>query len=470
MIHTLEATIDRPVSNGRAAVIDVNQALRHITINRFETDSQELFETLARHDSNAARVTELKKVVDIGAFVKNRVQSAMDTDFVNRRVGEMTAEFNRGLDAIKCNLLDTIASRFDPHQSDSYTHQVQQFFEKKKAEFAGEMQQSLAKLTTQQQAITGKIDESFNPELKSSHLSKLMTFVAEFQDTLRRDFDLNQVGSITNQLKALIYETLSEDGRLVKSLDRRFSFDNPNSPLSVLQNNLLKKLEDIKAELAATKSAAEAEKAALAKSTQKGVAFEDELQQLFEGFAQQRGDLVEHVANSSGDSGRSKKGDLLYRVMSLNKTIAIEAKNRQNSSTPDKLLKDLEEIKTNRQADYVIFVAFDEGQLHRQIGTFQEYPPDKIITHLGLWEIALKIAISRLTLEHAAIEGIDQAAVETEIKSIQSSLKSFRSLKTSANNIVREAEKIHEQAEKIKDEITQAASNLSDLLLQQKSE
>jgi hypothetical protein len=133
--------------------------------------------------------------------------------------------------------------------------------------------------------------------------------------------------------------------------------------------------------------------------------------------------------------------------------------------TPARLLAEMDETHVNRRADGVIYIHADESQLHRQVGAFQEYPTNKIVTHFGLWEIALKIAISRLTLDNATIEGIDRAAVEKEIEAIKNSLQNFRTIKTAAKNILNESNKIAGQAEQIQAEISASLENLSDLLL-----
>jgi len=251
---------------------------------------------------------------------------------------------------------------------------------------------------------------------------------------------------------------------VVKSIDKRLSFDNPESTIAVLQSSILHKLEEIKLELAAGKAAAETERAAISKSPQKGFDFEDFLYDNLQEFAQQRGDMVENVSKSTGEAGRSMKGDFIYFARSLNKKIAIEAKNRQRPETPMVMLQALDQTKINRNADMAIFIAASEEQLHKQIGMFQEYPPDKIITHLGLWEVALKIALTRLTLEKTDIQGVDRQAVEAEINSIKSALNAFKSLKTSANNIIKEAEKIVQSSDSIKKDIAASVEKLGELI------
>lgn len=206
------------------------------------------------------------------------------------------------------------------------------------------------------------------------------------------------------------------------------------------------------------------EQAILAKSTQKGFSFEDALQEELENFAKQRGDLVERLSHQAGEVTKSKKGDFIYRISNLNKAITIEAKDTK-MNTPAKVLELMEKTKTNRNADYVLYISAKENQLYNQIGSFQEYPDGKIITHMGLLDVALKVAISRLMIENKEIEGIDRASVEKEIENIQNEIKSFRAVKTSASNIINEAQKIQDKADDIKVKIKTSVNSLTDLIL-----
>ncbi len=453
--------------DGRALIdssVTLDNILRKIEINHLVVESPELFELLRKCESEFEQISETRKVIDIGAFVKSKVQMAVDTDYFDRRVSEMTGEFETGLEEVKADLLKTIEQKFDPASANSYTDRIQKFFEEKKTQFEKYIQNSLLELANSKKAIAEKIDQSFNPELRNSHIGRLMDFVDRFRNEIRKDFNIEQEGSVAHQMKQLIKQTLGENGELAQSMDRRLSFDNPNSTIAILQNNLVKKLDEIKMEITASKSAAETAQAALERSAQKGFDFEDMLHACLEDFARQRGDMVEDVSKCQGELTRSKKGDFIYTVTAMNKKIAIEAKNRK-MQTPARLLAEMDETHVNRRADGVIYIHADESQLHRQVGAFQEYPTNKIVTHFGLWEIALKIAISRLTIDNAAIEGIDRAAVEKEIDAIKNSLQNFRTIKTAAKNILNESNKISSQAEQIQAEISASLENLADLLL-----
>lgn len=445
--------------------IDLEELSKKVIINYFTIENKNLFDLLRQHEQEVQKRVELKNVLELGAFVKTKVQMVMDTDYINLRVKEMTDEFDNGMSLVKQELLSTIENKFDPAKTDSYTERINTFFSTKKEELQSELKASLQNISDSEKALSSRIDQSFDPSLKTSYLSQLLEHIENFGNDIKKRFDISQDGSITYQMKELIQSTLGQDGALLKSLDKRFSFDNPESTIVVLQSNLINKLNEIKQELVASKSAAEAEKAVLDKSVQKGFDFEEILYDNLQEFAQLRGDIVGDVSKATGDAGRSRKGDFVYSVTSLNKKIVIEAKNRARAETPNKILEAMDQSKTNRNADFVIYVAASEDQLHKQVGVFQEYLPDKIVTHFCLWEVALKIAISRLTLNNSELQGFDRHSVENEINTIKSSLTSFRSLKTSANSIIKEAEKIAKQSEHLKKDISNSVDKLNDLIV-----
>ena len=443
--------------------IELDKKLSKIIINNLDLNNKDLFNLLDEKPNDETRVSELKDIVDIGTFVKNKVQMVQETDYFDRRISEMVHDFSLGIDNVKGEMLKVVNEKFDPNTANSYTDQINQFFEKKKNEFLREAKDSIKELDNNRVEISKNIDDSFNPEKRTSHISKLMEFINEFNINLSNEFDLNREGSISHDLKKLITQTLSKDGELVKSINKKFSFDNPESTITVLQNNLIQKMDEIMNELVAGRRAIETEEEMAEKSPQKGFDFEDMLFEKLEEFACRNGDIVEDTSNAIGEVTRSKKGDFLYHINKLNKKIAIEAKNKEMGS-PKKLLETLDKTKINRNADYVIYISALENQLHNQVGLFQEYLPDKIVTHFGLWEIALKIAISRIMIESSEVEGVDRNAIEKEIINIQQSIKTVSNIKTAATNIESQSQKIKNQIDQIKVEILDAAGNISELI------
>ena len=453
--------------DGRAIVdsaIEIDHELRQIIITKLPCASQDFFEIMTNCKSDFDRINKARTVVDLGAFVHNKVERAMDTGYFDKEIVKMTSGFQEGLRQVKTELLELVESKFDPDKQNSYTDKFNKIFGHALEEFEKSREASIRELKNGKQLIADKIDESFNPELRTSHLGKLLDFVEKFREKINRDFDQEIDGSILNQMKQMIQKKLGDNGELVKLIDSRLSLNNPNSAIKTLYDDFMKKLEEIKVELAATKSASEAEQAVLEKSPQKGFQFQDIVLEKLEQVAKQNGDFVEDLSNQAGDVAHAKTGDFVYTVTALKKRIAIEAKNTKMKSLKQ-TIEMLEKTRENRNADFVILLHAEEDQLHNQVGTFQEYDFDKVITHFTFFEVALKIAISRLMLDNNMLDGIDRNTVEKELESINNSLKSMRTMKTAANTILREAQKIANKSDEIKTEIANSIANLSDLLL-----
>lgn len=457
----------KKITNHDQEFISLDEFAQTIFVANLELNNPELFAELQKLDSDYKRINELKKVIDLGTFVKSKVQMMMDTDYVNLQVKNMMDHFNNGLESTQNEILTLVQNNFDPSKANSYTNQVNDFFNRFKSELNNTIQNTTKELNESKDSIKKNIDESFNPDLSTSYLAKVSQIINDFQSKLDKSFDFSQEGSISNQLKQLLDENFGDNGKVIKAVERKLSFDNPESTIKVLQDNLTSQLDGIKKEIELIKNADELQKEANKKSVQKGYDFEDQLLKYLDDYAAKLGDVVEDLTKVPGATTSSKKGDFNYQVKSLNKTIAIEARNRSTVSTPATLIKDLDKTKTNRNADYTIYIVADEEQLHTQVGIFQEYDGDKIVTHFGLWQVALKVAISRLMLENSSLGEIDKASVEKEISNIEATLKKFTALKTSATNVKNEAEKINSKADEIKNGINNSLLNLNELLFSQ---
>jgi hypothetical protein len=453
-------TAKQNILNIDEATLKMDEALRRVTLNKLNIDTPEFFHLIKKQESPAEQIQEARKVIEIGSFVKSKVEMVMDTDFIESRVKDMTHGFNTQMQFIQKEMIQEVDKNFDPAQAESYTARMNRFFQEKSKEFQETAEKAVGELINQNKKVSEKIDGSFDPDSKSSYMGQLITFVDDFKKGIEKRFDVKQAGSLTHDLKQMLIEQFGEDGKLLQSVEKRFSLDSSDS----FASQVFKKLEEIKQEVKATKSAAEAEEVIIQSTPKKGFVFEDILENALESIAASRGDIVENLSTTSGEVTRSKKGDFNYTLKSINKKIAIEAKSTP-MKTPKSVLEHIKITKENRSADYVIYLTEHEEQLHKQVGLFQEYEDDKLVTHFGLLEVALKVAVSRLMLENSEIEGIDRGEVESEITAITNSIKNFRGITVAANNIRKEADKILLQSSSINDEITTAVGNLNTIIL-----
>lgn len=444
--------------------ITIDEVSNLIHLNNIEVHNPELFKDLHKLDSNSKRIIEVKKVIDLGTFVKSKVQMMMDTDFVNLRVKNMMDEFNTSMDFTKSEILTLVQQNFDPSKSDSYSDKLNQFFSKIKQELSENIQSATKELNQSKDLIKKSIDDSLNPDLSTSYLSKVSQTIGNFKSELDKSFDFGVEGSIANQLKSMLDINFGDDGKIIKAVEKKLSFDNPESTFNVLQSNITRQLNEIKQEIELIKNADQLQKEANKKSTQKGYEFESKVLDYLENYAAENGDIVVDLTTKAGTTISSKKGDFNYIVRSINKIISIEARDRETISTPAALIKELDQTKENRDADFTIYLVANEDQLHKQVGIYQEYDGDKIVTHFGLLRIALKVAISKMLITRESINEIDKASVEKEISKIETTLKKFSGLKSAATNIRNEADKITTKAEEIKLDVVSSLENLNHLL------
>ncbi|KAA3613607.1 MAG: hypothetical protein D8M58_17145 [Calditrichaeota bacterium] len=453
-------TAKQNILNINDATLSIDESLRQVTLNKLNVNTPEFFHLINKQETPAEQIQEARKVIAIGSFVKSKVEMVMDTDFIESRVKDMTHGFQSQMQLIQKEMIQEVDKNFDPAQKESYTARMNRFFQEKSREFNEAAEKAIGELINQNKLVKEKIQGSLDPDIKSSYLGQLIDFVDTFKGDIEKRFDVKQAGSLTHDLKKMLVDQFGKDGELLQSVEKRFSLDSSDS----FASQVFKKLEDIKQEVKATKSAAEAEELIIQSTPKKGFAFEDVLENTLEDLAATRGDIVENLSTTAGDVTRSKKGDFNYTISSIGKKIAIEAKSKAMPALKN-VLVDIKLTKENRNADYVIYLTEHEDQLHKQVGLFQEYDDDKLITHFGLLEIALKVAVSRLILENNEIDGIDRSEVENEINAIINSIKSFRSIKTAANNIHKEADKILSQSTIINDEVSAAVANLNTIIL-----
>lgn len=444
--------------------IELDKALQYVIIHQLQIENPVLFNHLIKIKNESEQVCELIKIIDIGSFVKGKVQMVLDTDYLERRVENMTNDFHSNLNTMKNEVLKLMDVNFDPTQKNSFTNQINDFFQDLSLKIMKQFTEAARELKTSKELISEKIKNSLDPEIKSSYFSKMVEEIGDFEKRINVIFDIKTEGSITNNLKSLLDSNLGKDGNFIKIIENKLSFNNPVSAVNLLQKNIINEIKSLKEEIIAIRSANEVEKKIKDKSIQKGKEFENIVLESLEKYASLNGDLVEDLTEKGGNILNSKKGDFNYIVKSLNKTISIEARNRTSASTPQNIIRDLEATIENRKADYSIYLTANDSQLHKQIGLFQEYDDNKLVTHYGLLEVALKVAISRMKIKSKEIEGIDKVAVEFEINSITESLKSFKSVKSAANNIRKEADKILIESEDIKKIINNSLNNLNQLL------
>ena len=266
------------------------------------------------------------------------------------------------------------------------------------------------------------------------------------------------------QFSNVLREHFGEDGKIIKEL---FNPHREGSPLNALQKDLEKYLSEIRDKLGGY---AEVEKA-VAKSTQKGIDFEDECEKRLEWIADIHSDKLERTSTTPGKISQSKQGDFVLTLGDIGKKMVFEMKNKDRVSRAD-IQKELDGAMKNRGAEYGIFVAKNKESLPRQVGWFNEYDGKHLVCAIGddkgdalidgeIIHIAYKWARARLRIESSKEKRLDPSFIIEKAGTIEAKMKDMRKIKIQCTNIEKSSNNIKDA---IRDAETEIKRELDEII------
>ena len=412
--------------------VDLDHDRSQVRIRELICSSPEVYSFLVEKERTGALEKEVLRCLDVGVSVLKRVEVVSEMEFVETRVTALTERFGRDLESLRGALLQELERRFSPHQAGSYTALVNTFFSSKKEEFERIAERSLNSFGMDQNNLKNALEE--------------------FARDLSAKLDPDQRGSFFSELVNRIEERFGKGGALEGFLTAHLSLDREDSPLSRFLVRVERGLTELRMEIAEYKAATETRAQISANTPIKGKNLEEEVLGVLSRIARPfNGDYIEDVRSVSGPTG-SKIGDFVYHVHTGGARIVLEVRNEPLASLP-RALKTLEEAKTNRGAQYAIYLAGEEVQLQEQTGQWSEFDGDKAISHLGLLEVAVKVARARLAAEAAEVDGVDISAITMELGAVRRALKKLSTIKGEATGVQAAGDRIHKLVDELKSDI-----------------
>jgi len=441
--------IDLPSTNG--IHVELNNEKRHVVIKDFRITSNDVFDFFSRFSTGQQMEEELRRAIEIGVSVIQKVQLVSDTDYFEKRIEQLNSRFETNLEELQTSVLQMVEKSFDPAEAKSYTRQLNDFFSQQKRELQSAVKDAADKMSSEKGELEKLINNSFDADNKQSHLGKLVERIDSFETDIEQKFDPNVKTSITSKLNEKLEAIFADSGSLSKILDRHLSVINPESPLVKFKEEIKKEVSDLRLELAKNTQALQTREEVIQKSPEKGYEFEDYVYDLLQGLARIEGDIVSDVSKEQGETKR-KSGDFTYDVSKLNKRIVIEARSRTITSVKS-AITDLQSSKENRSAEYGIYLVENEDQLQKQIGIWNEYPDGSIITHAGLLEVAIKVAKARMALDQSDGVDLNINEVRVNLSKIIDSLKKLSTIKRQVTSIRGSSDEIETNATSLQTEI-----------------
>ena len=376
---------------------------RKVVIRNVECNSEEVYSYLEAAGAENDQVDALVRALECGVAVFQRVSSRSDNDYMAKLA---TDTFHKMEESVK----EFIEKNLDPS-----------------------LQGSLAK----------RIHETFMVQFSQvkETISKGEANVIDFQKQIS-EF----VQALQNTIQSSVGTAMSSD----------------QTAVSVL-------LREVKSEVQALRDAV------VSKATEnlvsppiKGSNYEDEVFLLINKWAQAFQNTVATVLVEdcrTETSALGKQGDAVIRLIAGTESrICVEMKTQERISA-NKIIEVCKAAKANRNADIVIYVASDAANLPGEFGCYTQLD-DLIITSTPAFEIALRIAASRLLLQKAQRQnsGINVEKGLGFLKDIDSQLRKFAVLLTSSRATIKNAEKTQQAAVEIRDGIEAATEQLIGLL------
>ena len=295
---------------------------------------------------------------------------------------------------------------------------------------------------------TDYVDKSVN-ELKNN-----------FENLFGKTFDEN--GSISR----LLEENFGEDGKVITEL---LNPEKAGSPMHSLKEHMDAELQKLRTDLNVEDALAQQRK----KDPKKGTDFEKYCEELLKEIAKSNGDIVDDKHGEIGNVPSSKKGDYVYNVQDLHKSIVLDMKDYTTKLSLRKdCLEMLDIAMENRGSEYGILVSKRQSALPKEVGMFQEYGNKLIIaltaddeedalTEDEILTIAIKWARQRLRSESGSI---DPGKIVEKMKNIEIQIKRFSGIKTKCSGIASTSEAIKSDLDEIESEIKNNLEEVSNSL------
>ncbi len=377
------------------------------------------------------RVPSLIRAVEVGVYCLQRAEVGQSLDFVRLEVERLIQASNTAVDSLPDLIRERLAGPDGP------TIQVTA---------AAQMAQNAIrdKLAEVQQLF----DKHLDPGKPDATLGKALVAVNNLLDPKRED-------SVQKKLDATLQGIAVADGAIAKAV--KATVENAIAPLQAAIETF---------SLAVIKE--EGIEEALATTTRKGFAFEDELLPELQRWAAIVGADLEYTAqqNLPGDFTLTLN-DRSIGGMPLK--IVIEARDRDRRFGRARVAEQMNATLAQWQANYGIYVSKTQNGLAAEIGDWSELSCGHgpviacTVEHL---KTALRFAVvdTRLRAATEARRELDISAAEKELDRFRSSLNHLTKIKRRVGEIRDVLPAIEDEADRMRGEIQDALDKIETLL------
>lgn len=410
----------------------------HLVVNNLVATSNEITQYFA--DISPLQLeNEVLRILDLGCAVIQRVENSNEIDYIERRAKDLIHEIDDRFSRLENSFTSLFTSQMDPNQENSFMERGTRLIR----EVVGETKRDLRSEYERLENRTRSLSESLNPSNRSGYLGRVVELVEQFGDEIENQFRETDRSSFVGKLRTMVDEYFGDESLVLDSIHQRVE-------------EIHKEIREDMLSMRDAVMRVYGQSELVERSTAKGFAFEDQVKSRLEDIARPYSDIVEDLTITPEVSG-SKKGDYLYRATALTESIVIDAKNHGKLDSLPAALKYLNEAMRERDSPFGILVVPEIENLQKQVGEWNIYDGNKILTPLAFLEVSIKYAKGMMVLERESGESVNANAIRIRIGEIERKMKEFSSIKSKltklANGVMSTVTEVHGSLDGIREEI-----------------
>lgn len=327
-----------------------------------------------------------------------------------------------------------------------------------------------------QRTITAILDnartslaEQFDPEQRSSILSRALADFSTWRDGFVADLDPGIDGSTATQLLDRLQRLVGEDGALDTRLSEALDLDADGSALARLAAGMEAGFAELRRDLARAQGTDDGRAAEAERGTAHGLVFEDVVEAAVRRWAMGRpGTIVERTSGATGSlDARSLVGDLVV-TLPTGARIVVEAKRqaRITLTGPSGILTELDRAATNRQADAAVCISGRDA-FPAEVGHFNVYGDRVLAVDEGdgaMTAVAMQWAAASLATRADGGAALDAGAVADRVDRIRKAAESLKGARQSVTTIRGSLEGLYELLGTLRGDLLDQVDDLARML------
>jgi len=401
------------------------------------------------------------KALEVGCCVLNRVAASNDLDFVNKRIGEMLVGVDKHFQTFDVSMHAMLASGLDPEHRSSFLFKAQQLIQSQAErvqvglnEVLKSTQDIVTRETNRLEQYQRQFDHKMNPVNSEGYTASLVRKIEDFDRMLLAQFSNTDRASFVGKLQTLVGEYFGKDGEVLALIDQKLSLDDNKTPLAQVFNGLKAEVNSLRDTIMKYLGQQEL----IEQTSAKGFVFEEIVFDRLQEVARNNSDVAEDVSLKAESVSGSKKGDYLYWLGGSLDNIVLDAKNYKKLNSLRAMLDYLNTAMLERNSKMGIIVVPDVKNMQKQIGEWNIYDGNKIITALPHLEISIKYAKYAIRLQDSDSKDINLRVVKDKLETIQRKLKEITTVKSKltklANGVEAAIQDIQQTLDNIREDIT----------------